>query len=379
MTSKKPRRARGEGSIYQRKDGRFVASLPVEGPGRARKYFYGKTRAEVRAKLQQAQLEQKQGLLATGPRQTVQQFLEHWLENVHKPHIRANSYRIYRQLFDNYILPALGSYQLQKLSPQHIDELYARKLSEGYAAETVRSIHRVLHRALEDAVKWGLVSVNVCDKVNQPRAVKFETHPLTGEQARQLLEVARGSDIEVMLKLALTTGMRIGELVGLRWADIDFQEVSLQIRHTVSRIGRRGIVENDPKTESSKRKIMLPRFVLDALQQHREHQAGLQSKAGAAWQEKDVVFSNRYGGFLERSNIVRRFKELLKEAGLPAMRFHDLRHSAATILLKMGIHPKQVQELLGHSSFKITMDRYSHILPSMQREMMEKIDNFFTE
>ena len=106
--------------------------------------------------------------------------------------------------------------------------------------------------------------------------------------------------------------------------------------------------------------------MLDALKQHQEQQAGLQSKAGAAWQEKDVVFCNRYGGFLERSNIVRRFKELLKEAGLPAMRFHDLRHSAATILLKMGIHPKQVQELLGHSSFKITMDRYSHILPSMQ-------------
>src|SRR5205085_4862444 len=142
MTNKKPRRGRGEGSIYQRKDGRYVASLPIEGQGRKRKYFYGKTRAEVRAKLQQAQLEQKQGKLATGPQQTLQQFTEHWLEDIRKPHIRVNTYRTYRQMLHRHIIPELGHIRLQKLSRQHIDVLYARKLQDGYAAETVRLIHR---------------------------------------------------------------------------------------------------------------------------------------------------------------------------------------------------------------------------------------------
>ncbi len=379
MANKKPRRGRGEGSIYQRKDGRYVASLPIEGQGRKRKYFYGKTRTEVREKLQKAQLEQRQGKLATGPQQTLQQFTEHWLEDIRKPHIRVNTYRTYRQMLDRHIIPELGHIRLQKLSPQHIDELYARKLQDGYAAETVRQIHRVLHRALRDAVRWNLMSLNVCDNVAQPRAVKYESHPLSGEQAKHLLAAIKGDRLETLLILALVTGMRQGELLSLRWSEIDFQERSLWVRHTVNRAGRYGIIENDPKTESSKRKIMLPQFAIDTLRQQQERQAEMRKRAGESWKEQNIVFSNRYGGFLEGPNLDRRLKQLLKQAGLPDMRFHDLRHSAATILLKMGVHPKQVQELLGHSSITITMDLYSHVLPSMQVEMMDKLDDFFGE
>lgn len=377
MTGKKPRRGPGEGSIYQRKDGRFVASLPIDGPGRPRKYFYGKTRAEVREKLKQAQLEQRQGTLATGPRQTVQQFLEHWLENVHRYRVRLNTYRIYRQLLNGHVFPALGHIQLQKLSPQRVQELYAQKQKEGYAAETVRGIHRMLHRAFEDAVKWNLVASNVCDKVTQPRPVEFEQHPLTKEQAKQLLGVAKEGRLEALLTLAVATGMRRGELIGLRWVDIDFEQKILWVRHTVNRAGKSGIIENAPKTEKSKRKINLPAFVLDALERHRAKQEEMRREAGAAWKEQDIVFSNTLGGFTEASNFELRYKKMLQKAGLPNIRFHDLRHSAATILLEMNVNPKQVQELLGHSSIIITMDRYSHVLPSMQREMMDQLDDVF--
>jgi integrase len=382
MTSqnKKPRRGHGEGAIYWRESRkRWVAELPLE-TGKS-KYFTGKTYAEAQRKLKQAQIEQQQGKLATGPKQTVKQFLEHWLEHVHKANIRINSYRIYRQLLDNHLLPALGHHQLQRLSPQHIDELYAQKRKEGFAVETIRAMHRLLRRALQDAVRWSLVSSNVCDKVTPPRQVKFEAQALSGEQVKQLLEVAKGSPIEVLLTLALTTGMRVGEMIALRWADIDLQDGSLQVRHTVSRVGKRfqenGLVENDPKTESSRRKIVLPQFVLEALKRHREHQVEVRDKAGSAWQEKDIVFSNHMGGFLERANINTMLKGLLKQAGLPEIRIHDLRHSAATILLKMNINPKQVQVLLGHSSIVITMDRYSHVLPDMQRGMMDQLDDYF--
>ena len=377
---KKPRRGRGDGSIYWRADRkRWIAELPLE-DGNI-KYFSGKTYVEAQRELNQAKLEQQQGKLATGPKQTVRQFLEHWLENVHRPNIRVNSYRIYRQLLDNHLLPTLGQYQLQKLSPQHIDELYAQKRRDGFAPETIRAMHRLLRRALQDAVRWSLVSSNVCDKVTPPRPVKFESQALSAEQVKQLLAVAKGSQIEVLLMLALTTGMRVGEMIALRWADIDFQDGSLQVRHTVSRVGKRfqpnGLIENDPKTESSRRKIVLPQFVFEALKRHREQQAEVREKAGEAWQERDIVFNNYHGGFLERAHINTVLKRLLKQAGLPEVRIHDLRHSAATILLKMNVNPKQVQVLLGHSSIVITMDRYSHVMPDMQRTMMDQLDDMF--
>ena len=377
MTGKKPRRGRGEGSIYQRKDGRFVASLRIENTGGERKYFYGRTRAEVREKLQQAQLNQQKGRLAKGPQQTVQQFLESWLEDVHKARIRINSYNIYRQLLTNHVLPALGHIRLQKLSTRDIDELYARKLKEGYAVETVRAMHRLLHRALRDAVKWKLVSWNACDDANQPRAVKYETRILTLEQAKKLMEVAMGDREEGLLVLAVTTGMRIGELLSLRWYDVNFEEGSLWVRRTVNRAGKFGLIENDPKTAASKRKILLPHVALDALADHRERQAALREKAGGTWQEHGIVFSNNHGGFIEQAGFRSKFKRLLRGAGLPDIRFHDLRHSAATILLGMGVSPKLIQELLGHSNISITMDRYSHVLPSMQREMAHKLDSLF--
>jgi integrase len=155
--------------------------------------------------------------------------------------------------------------------------------------------------------------------------------------------------------------------------------MSLQVRRTVARIGKFGIVVSEPKTSKSRRKISLPTFVIVALEQHRLYQQTLREKAGDKWREMDVVFSNIYGGYMEAANLHEAFKKILKEAELPDIRFHDLRHSAATILLGMGIHPKIVQELLGHSSISITLDTYSHVLPSIHREAMDKYGDIFGE
>ncbi|HEX9134727.1 MAG TPA: site-specific integrase, partial [Ktedonobacteraceae bacterium] len=226
----------------------------------------------------------------TGQKQTVKHYLEYWLE-VYGPHLRLNTRRLYRQLLDIHILPVFGHVTLWNLSPQQIDELYALRLKDGYAVETVRAIHRMLHKALQDAVKWRLLAANPCNNVNQPHPVKHEIHPLTKEQALQLLEAAQGDRFEALLTLVVATGMRRGELLALRWADIDFQEGSLWVRRTINRVGKHGLVESDPKTESSKRKILLPRFVLNALLQHRVWQVEVRAKAGEAWQERDLVFS----------------------------------------------------------------------------------------
>jgi integrase len=238
-------------------------------------------------------------------------------------------------------------------------------------------MHGILHRAFRDAALWGFVPASVLEKVAPPSLEDFEISPLTVAQARELIAAASYYSLDAMLTLAIATGMRQGELLSLRWADINFEERSLNVRRTLYRIKGRGIVESDPKTAKSKRRIMLPQFVVDALIIHRDCQSLLREKAGSDWRNLNVVFCTRQGGFIQPSNLRVRFKRVLKRAGLPDVRFHDLRHSAATILLGMGAHPKQVQDLLGHASFKTTMDRYSHVLPSMQRGMMDNLDNFF--
>jgi integrase len=369
------RRGHGEGSIYQRKDGRWAASITLE--GRKRKMFYGKTRKEVQEQLQVALHEQKLGILATGPQQSVKRYLEHWLEEVHKPTVRISTYQGYRMTLDNHILPSLGHIRLQKLTPQHVQAFYMSKLKEGLAAKTIRNIHGLLHAALENAVRWGLVPRNVCDVVSLPRRTRHEIQPLTQEQARQLLKSARDHALEGLLTLDVTTGMRLGELLALRWQDIDFEHHSLQVRRSMGFVSGQGYVEFEPKTAKGRRKIVLPLFVCEALKQHRTRQIEQRLKIGASWREHDLVFCNRYGDFLDPSHLRQRFHRLLNDAGLPSVRFHDLRHSAATILLSMGVHPKVVQEILGHSQIAMTLDIYSHVLPSLQQEAVDKLDDLF--
>lgn len=374
---KRRRRGKGEGTIYQRKDGRWVAEITLE-DGK-RKQLYGKTQEEVIAKKRQAEYEQKQGRLATGPQQKLKDHLEHWLETVHKPPmIKLTTYVTHRKLINKHILPALGHIQLRKLTTRQVDAFYSRKLEEGLASGSIRVLHGILHEALEAAIRWQLIPRNVCDDVTLPRKEKREVQPLNKEQARHLVTAVRGHQLETLLTVALITAMRHGELCALRWQDINFEEGLLQVRHTRSYITGHGYVETDPKSATSKRKILLPAFVTDLLKQHRTHylkEARL--KAGSRWQEHDLVFPNRFGGFLYPDHLRSRFYKVLEEAGLPRIHLHDLRHSAATILLSMGVSMKVIQELLGHSQISITMDIYSHVLPSMQEDMRDKWDDLF--
>lgn len=369
------RRGQGEGSIYQRKDGRWVASLTLDSG--KRKTYYGKTRKEVWEKLQKAINEQQQGKLITSPQQTMKQYLEHWFETVEKPTIRVSTVVSYRSLLDKHILPALGHIQLQKLTPQHVQTLYATSLNEGFSPRTIKIMQAILHKALKNAVRWKLISYNVCDDVSLPRRMKHEVQPLSREQAQKLLEVARGHRLETLLTVALATGMRRGELLGLRWSDIDFTNGSLHIRRTMNYLSGYGYVESEPKTSTGRRKVVLPQFALEALRKHKAEQDEARRKKGTTWHEHNLVFCNTTGGFQDTRYLGKIFHNLLKEAELPNIRFHDLRHSAATILLSMDVHPKVVQELLGHSNISVTLDIYSHILPSMQQEAMNRLDNLF--
>lgn len=367
------RRGHGEGSIYQRKDGRWTAAITLEDGGR--KSFYGKTRREVQEKLKVALREQQQGTLVTEPQQTLKVYLEHWLEQVYKPTVRLNSYMGHRSVVNHHLIPGLGHITLQKLTPEKVQAFYREKLDGGLAARTVILIHAVLHQALENAVKWGLVARNVTDLVSLPRVRRYEAQVVTSEQARQLIDAALSSRIEVLMIVAIATGMRLGELCALRWDDVDFERGAIAVRRTVGRIPGYGYVENEPKSKSGRREILLPAVAVGMLREHKVLQEQVCVVVGEKWQERGLVFPNGCGGFLNPDRVRIQFKRVLKIAALPRMRFHDLRHSSATILLVAGVHPKVVQERLGHSSISMTLDVYSHVIPSMQQEAAGKMDD----
>ncbi len=381
------KRANGEGSVYFRaSDNKWVGSVTLDNG--KRKVFYGKTKKEVRDKVNKALYEQEQGVLpTTSSKLTVAQFLDSWLENTQKPSVRPRTYERYEEVLRLHINPVLGRHRLQKLSAQHIEAFYAKKLQEGLSPRTVNTFHNVLHKALEKARRSRIIIENVCEFVDRPRVEDTEINPLSLEQVKALLAVAQGHAIEALLTLALATGMRRGELMGLKWQDIDFEKGALQVRRIMSRVpsklkteDKKGYVEAATKTKKSRRSIVIVPFALEALKRHRELQRAAKEKAGTRWVENDLVFRTSVGTPLHPdNNIFVPFKELLNEAKLPNVRFHDLRHSAATLLLGEGVHPKIVQEILGHSNINITLNVYSHVLPGMQQGAMDKMNSVFED
>jgi len=371
------RRGANEGSIYQRKsDGKWVGVLhigyDVDGK-RRRRVFYGERRPDVSSQLTAAQRKVDEGLPLPSERLTVAAFLVRWLATI-KPALRPNTYRRYEQFVRMHISPALGRITLTKLTPDQLQELYAAKLEAGLSPTTVRHLHAAAHKALKQATRWGLVARNVATVVEVPRMVRHEMATLTPEEAQRVIEAARGERLGAVYTLALTTGMRRGELLGLRWRDVDLERGAVQVRASLQWT-KEGPAFAEPKTERSRRQITLAKIAIDTLRAHRLAQAEERLRRGPAWEDNDLVFANEVGRPVYPNNMVRRsFEPLLKRAGVRRVRFHDLRHSAATLLLAEGVHPKIVSEMLGHSQIAMTLDLYSHVTPTMQRQAADAMD-----
>ena len=374
LSASRGRRGNGEGSITQLKDGRWQARIDlgyVEGK-RKRKTYYGKTRKEAADKLKLALADHKNGLPLVDERQTMAQYLSRWLEDSARHTIRPRTYTRYEQLVRLHAAPYIGKIALARLTPQQLANLYSERLKAGQSPRSVQFLHAVLHRALKQALKWGLIARNPADAVDAPRPERKDIQPLTREQVTTFLIAIENDPLEALYVLAVTTGMRIGELLGLQWNDIEGNRLS--VRHTLQQINKEWkLVE--PKTDRSRRNITLTTLAVEALRHHRVKQNEQRLAIGAAWQNRDLVFCNAAGAPLDARNILRsNFHPLLARAGLPKIRLHDLRHTAATLLLSAGTHPKKVQDLLGHSTISLTLDTYSHILPSMQDEVASAMD-----
>jgi integrase len=362
--------------ITKRKDGLFQGMYTAQTPdGPKRKYIYGRKYKDVERKLAEAMGDAAKGIYFDDENQTVAQYMERWLEDSARGDLGHRAYHNYRLQIRRHISPAFARLRLSKLTAAHIQSLYAAKLRGGLKPSSVRYIHAVLHRALEQAVRFNLIPFNPAARVDPPKVRQEEITPLDAEQARTLLHAARGDRFETLYVLSLTVGLRMGEALGLRWSDTDLDANTLRVSRQLQRVrDGGGLVFGEPKN-ASRRTLDLPQRAVEALRSHRKKQMEEQLRAGSEWQDYGLVFASGKGTPLDAQNIVNRyFKPLLKRAELPNIRWHDLRHTYATLLLARGTHPTYVQKSLGHASVQLTLDRYSHWMPSMGRKTADGID-----
>lgn len=367
----KSRRGNGEGSIYQRSNGQwcatYAAGYDADGK-RRRRTIFAKTKEEILEQLAKKQSQKLAGAINDPARLRLGAFLDRWLEDAARPTIRATTYESYKGIIKNHLKPHVGGLLLGKLGPAHVQGLYSEMERGGASSRTRQLTHAVLRKAMKQAVRWRLIPINPCDAVDPPRVARSEIHPLDTDQVAALLAAAAGDRIEGLYVVAIGGGLRLGELFGLQWNDIDFAAGTISVIHTLMEVNGKLTLE-DTKTTKSRRRVDLPQVAVDALLAHRKRMLA-EGFAGVGW-----VFCNTKGGPMRRSHFhAQHFKPLLERAKLPHIRFHDLRHTSATLLLAAGVHPKVVQERLGHSQIGITLDIYSHVLPSMQVEAAAKLN-----
>jgi integrase len=405
------KRANGEGSIYLRSDGRWAAEVTVGYDQRGRQIkprVYGRTQSEARAKLDELKARVAEGLPPKPEKQTVEQFLKTWLDTVCcPPNVSLKTERTYRDLCEDHIIPALGRIELAKLGPQHVQQfinklmktpkrprtkkkehavaqgnLPAAAEQECFSSRTAKHCRDALRAALNVAMKWNLISRNAAALTTVVTNRARRAHIYDQTKAGAFLEAISGERLEALFWLALCIGPREGELLGLQWTDFDFEKGTVALLRSLQRIKRKEEKKSHlellpTKTEDSDRSLWLPPIVLEKILAHRARQEEERRLAGSEWRETGMVFTTRIGTMLDARNMLREYYRLRDQAHLPKIRFHDLRHSAATILKMAGIPDQAIQKLLGHASVRTTQDIYTHLIPDAEKRAADKMEEIF--
>ncbi|MPZ14364.1 MAG: tyrosine-type recombinase/integrase [Chloroflexi bacterium] len=371
LPKKSRRRGHNEGTIVHRSDGRWAAAVTL--PSGKRRWLYGKTRAEVAAKLNKALQDAAEDRSWGDARQIVEAYLRWWLEEQAKPTTRASTFRTYRMYVERHIIPAIGNVRLTRLSAQHVQTMLNQKQREGLAPRSVVKIRAILRRALGKAAKQGTVRFNAAQLADPPKVERYDVRPLTAAQVRMFLDGVRDERLSVLFALAVTTGLRQGEALGLRWEDIDLETGALSVRRQLQRIdGRPVLVEL--KTAAGRRALVLPAFVTAALREHHRRQLEERMAVADISQDHGLVFCRPDGTPLEGSRITHQLQAILKRLGLPHQRFHDLRHGAASLLRAQGADLKLISATLGHSQVAITADLYTHLFSEASADLAVRMD-----
>jgi len=369
------RRAKGEGSFAQRHDGTWQYSIDLgkDSTGkRQRRYVYAKTKSELQRKVFDLRAKGGGTIKPRAPG-TVGEWVERWLEQDVRPNRSRNTYALYESMWRVHAAPVLGSRALDKLEPDHVSALYARLRENGASATIVHRVGVTMQRAIEVATRRGLFHhANPFALVERPTPRPAERHTLTAAEARRLIAAARDDRLEALFVLLLTAGLRLGEALGLKWKDVDLEHRRLAIRQSLVEVG--GTLElGEPKTRGSRRPIELGALAIEALRRRRD--AAAEEGHGSP-----LVFTTLAGTPLRRSNVRRQhFEPILKRARIEDVTIHGLRHAMTSFGIAEGVAPKVLAERLGHSTVRLTQDRYAHVLPGIQREAADAIDALLLE
>jgi integrase len=316
------------------------------------------------------------GAFVSPSKTTVADYLRRWLQEYVRPNLSPRGFERYESIARVHLIPSLGAIALTQLRPEHLQRHYASKLNEGLSPRSVRYQHVVLHKALETAMKWGLVVRNVADGVDVPRSRRKDMQTWSELEVRHFLDVAKDSPYYPLFHTTLYTGMRRGELLALRWRDIGVQEI--HVNRSLHQLRDGSYIFTQPKSAKSRRTIDLSPSSILAIAEHRERQEGIRIVIGVPMKQEDLVFSTPEGKPLRPNTVSRAWTVLAARAGLRAIRLHDARHTHASLMLKQGVHPKIVQERLGHGSIQVTLDTYSHVAPGLQKAAAESFDKLIS-
>ena len=395
------RRGQGEGSIYKMSDGRWRAAVSLgwrpDGTGEVqwkRKVFTGKTRADVQQRLTAALRDQQRGLPIDSRKQTLSQFLNTWLANTVKPSVRLKTYTSYEQMVRNHIdksmpleewserkldsIPGLGRLELTKVTLSVLQEWMTAKVNAGNSPALVRYLLVVLRIALNEALKGDLIPRNPATLATPPLVEKTEVQPFTPDQALRFLQAARGHRLEALFTVGIAIGLRSGEASALHWSAVDLDRGEIHVRQTLQRVKGKGLALVPPKSEKSRRTIQLPEVCIDALRAHWTRQQAEREWAGSAWHQTPFVFTSKIGTPLDDRRVLLEFTRLVKFAGLPKQRFHDLRHACISLLAAQGVPLKVISEIVGHSDIRLTQNVYQHVFQPAKREAASKMNDLLT-
>lgn len=371
------RAASGESSIHKGTDGRFHGYVSMglkEGGKRDRRHVSGGKRADVVAKVRSLERKRDAGTAgAAGRGSTVAQWLDHWLDTIAARKVRPSTLTRYRQLVANQLAPGIGHHRLDRLQPEHVEKLYGDLLAKGLSPASVLQAHRVLSRALKVATQRDKVARNVCTLVDAPSINREEIRPLSGQDARRVLEAASGRRNAARWSVALALGLRQGEALGLTWDAVDLEAGTLTVRQALQRQPGRGLVFVQPKSRAGRRTIALPGPLRDALRAHRTAQLAERMAAGSQWHDLDLVFCQENGRPIDPRSDHRGWRSLLTDAKVPQARLHDARHTAATLLLQQGVPARVAMEMLGHSQISLTLGTYSHVVPELAEDAARRM------
>jgi integrase len=367
-------RGRNEGSLHQRPSGSWRAQILLNGK---RISFGAKTKTECQVWLRKMQEQLDRGYDYEGSRTSLEEYLQEWLQTC-KISLRPKTAAQYELIARKHIVPYLGQLSLKDIHPARVESLYSELILAGKGVRTVRLAHSVLHSALERAVRHGLLMRNPATGAALPHKNQTEMLVLDESQVTQFLVAAHQSQFEALYHLAVVTGMRQGELFGLKWGDLHWNSGTLDILRQVQGVRGQGWNFTEPKTRSGRRSILLGEGVLQALRLHRDRQQLQKATAGERWKELDLIFPSSVGTPMDASNLRLDFYKVLDHAGLPKIRFHDLRHTAASLMLNHNIPVIVVSKILGHSKPSITLDIYGHLYHEMQGEAARMMDGLVT-